>query len=82
MFRKDNKQFPKSLGLAYIGMQVLGAYLASLLLLFLTLNKVASMDVVKHCYGGSLNDNNKFEYYDPKAPVLCSLCTENVSCKS
>jgi glycerol uptake facilitator-like aquaporin len=65
MFRKDNKKFPKSLGLAYIGMQVLGAYLGCLLLLFLTLNDVKSMDVVKHCFSGYIDSNNKFKYNDP-----------------
>lgn len=60
MFRKDNKQFSKSLGLAYIGFQCLGAYLASLLLLFLTYNNVKAVGVVEHCYFGTLNDNNKF----------------------
>ena len=74
MFRKDNKKFPKSLGLAYIGMQVLGAYLAALFLLFLTLNKVKSMDVIKHCYVGSLNDKNKFKLWDPESPVACGSC--------
>lgn len=82
MFRKDNKQFPKSLGLAYIGMQILGAYLASLLLLFLTLNNVKAIDVVKHCFLGYLNENNKFEYTEPETFTICSICTENVNCKS
>lgn len=40
MFRRDQKVFPKSLGVAYIVCQIAGAFLAAILLIFFTNNNV------------------------------------------
>jgi len=40
------------------------------------------MDVVKHCYIGSINDSNKFKLTDPETPTFCSTCVDNVTCGS
>jgi glycerol uptake facilitator-like aquaporin len=50
MFRRDSKVFPMSLGVSYIVVQILGAFLAGLILLFFTNNNVANMSVIKHCF--------------------------------
>jgi len=50
MFRRDSKVFPKSLGVAYIVVQILGAFLAGLMLLLFTDNNVTKMSVITHCF--------------------------------
>ena len=50
MFRRDSKVFPKALGVSYIAVQILGAFLAGLMLLFFTDNKVTKMSVLTRCF--------------------------------
>lgn len=50
MFRRDAKKLPISLGVAYMGAQVLGAFLAALLLVFFTNNQVAALNTIRHCF--------------------------------
>lgn len=50
MFRKDAKVFPKALGISYIVVQILGAFLAALVLVFFTNNDVTNMSVIRHCW--------------------------------
>ena len=49
MFRRDNA-FPRPLGIAYIVAQIIGGFLASLLLLFFSNNNVPKMKVNEYCY--------------------------------
>ena len=55
MFRRDSKVFPKALGVSYIAVQILGAFLAGLMLLFFTDNNVTKMSVVKRCFKQSFD---------------------------
>lgn len=57
MFRKDSKAFPKPLGVVYIGAQIIGAFLAALLLLFLSSNNVVRMGVMEYCYACNMVNN-------------------------
>jgi len=58
MFRKDNKAFPKSLGIAYILFQCLGAFLAGLFILFFTNGGITSMSLVPYCMLCNTDPNN------------------------
>ena len=61
MFRRDSKVFPKALGVSYIVVQILGAFLAGLMLLFFTSNDVTKMSVITHCF---------YQYEDPSTGTL------------
>lgn len=50
MFRKDHKNMPKALGVAYIVSQCIGAFLASILLIFFTDNGMENLVVLRHCF--------------------------------
>lgn len=41
---------PKALGVAYIVAQCIGAFLASILLIFFTDNTMQDLSVVRHCF--------------------------------
>ena len=73
MFRRDSKVFPKSLGVSYIAVQILGAFLAGLILLFFTNNNVAKMSVIKHCFAQSRNSATG-DIVKTDTLVPCSSC--------
>lgn len=63
MFRRDHKVFPKALGIAYIVSQIIGAFLAAIILVFFTDNNVPKIGLVEHCFL-IINNNGSTEKTD------------------
>lgn len=55
MLRKDGDKIPKSLGIAYMLIQTLGAFLAACMLIFFTNNNVARLSIIEHCFSCDYN---------------------------
>lgn len=58
MFRKDNKKFPKPLGIAYILFQILGAFIGGLIILFFVNGNVTPLGLEPYCYACLQTANN------------------------
>ena len=78
MFRRNAKIFPKALGFSYIVVQILGALLAALVLVFFTNNNVTKIAVVRRCY---------YQYTDAAGSVIktdtafnCLACVSDLNC--
>lgn len=78
MFRKDAKVFPKALGISYIVVQILGAFLAALALVFFTNNAVTKMAVIRHCFAKYYNAAGDLVKTD--IPIGCVGCDGSDLC--
>ena len=75
MFRKDAKVFPKALGISYIVVQILGAFLAALVLVFFTNNDVTNMSVIRHCWAETTLNGVTYKF-----ATNCGVCPGGYVC--